>query len=1006
MIITCPNCNQECELDDEPAEGQHLLCPFCDVKFNYTPQNAAMDNLNNVANVIDAKSEEYISPIKTSCRREVTTKCPHCGTAYEVDESLEGDTCQCSVCNKDFVVNVMQFVEVSGEHFSALTDYEKEESKAYVSDKLVEEMDKTTKAGNMQDTEIETVESGKPLLFKMKTILITIRKKIIAWWKNGEKGRHLFFSKVKVTASSAKDKTVLLWNCGAKGRVAILGVATLLALSIALPLILQRSAKEDYELGLRYRDCQGVTGNYAKYLRLCRKSAEAGYANAQNWLGTRYYLGIDAAKNKDEAIKWYRMAAGQGHARSMFELGLCYEEKGVLQDKGEADKWFHKAVEAWRVDAERGDAEAQYEIGRCYGNGRGVAKDTDECLKWYFKSAEQGHVEALTGLGSKYKYGWGVVENKDESEKRYRRAAEIIRNAAEQGEAKAQYMLGQCYSIGEGVSADRNEAIKWYRKAAEQGYVLAQMEMADAYEEMADAYENKDKKESMRWLRKAAEQGYAKAQFELGRCYAKGKGVAKSMEKAAAWYRKASDQGLAEAQWSLGSCYHLGAGVSKNATEGVKWLKEAALQGLGVAQLHLGLCYEYGDGVSRDWIEAARWYQKAAVQDIAEAQYQLGLIYMRYGGTANDKKEAIKWLRKASAQGHEKAQEFNAIAEGVDVAATPNNADVNSRVKVDPVKQNTGRQNVSGEQSQRRSRRGYNGGESVRMGETLSSSSGHHIDNKLLMRLKDFTRQHRYRLEDVVSTGNAILSTSKVPAKAISGTPFYYHSPDNDMEFRKEVRAIVKSAQTLLSDLEANQTEILKGEFKPDHYIEYWHKDTTEIRKRRLFDKVWEEALYSPHLQRDANNRPLGKVLLSKVPDNMVFVVRDVSLGELRGGMNVYCVKLEVLAFGKKDYTLGIVWNGRECQIKRYVKLAKDTGALKGGTERLLVPTSHEDVAKWKKGDTVISKGWLNEWTIINAVRTYDNGGKEEYREIELSGEMFRSLQEWEEMNTHVSLGL
>ena len=313
---------------------------------------------------------------------------------------------------------------------------------------------------------------------------------------------------------------------------------------------------------------------------------------------------------------------------------------------------------------------------------------------------------------------------------------------------------------------------------------------------------------------------------------------------------------------------------------------------------------------------------------------------------------------------------------------------------------------MSGEQSQRRSRRGYNGGESVRTGETLSSSSGNHIDNKLLMRLKDFTRQHRYRLEDVVSTGNAILSTSKVPAEAISGTPFYYHSPDNDMEFRKEVRAIVKSAQTLLSDLEANQTEILKGEFKPDHYIEYWHKDTTEIRKRRLFDKVWEEALYSPHLQRDANNRPLGKVLLSKVPDNMVFVVRDVSLGELRGGMNVYCVELEVLAFGKKDYTLGIVWNGRECQTKRYVELAKDTGALKGGTERLLVPTSHEDVEKWKKGDTVISKGWLNEWTIINAVRTYDNGGKEEYREIKLSGEMFRSLQEWEEMNTHVSLGL
>jgi hypothetical protein len=103
------------------------------------------------------------------------------------------------VCNKDFVVNVVQFVEVSGEHSSTLTADEKEESKAYVSDNLAKEMDKATKAGNMQDTEIEIVESGKPLLFKVKTILITTKKKIIAWWKNGEEGRHLFFSKVKVS---------------------------------------------------------------------------------------------------------------------------------------------------------------------------------------------------------------------------------------------------------------------------------------------------------------------------------------------------------------------------------------------------------------------------------------------------------------------------------------------------------------------------------------------------------------------------------------------------------------------------------------------------------------------------------------------------------------------------------------------------------------------------------------------------------------------------------------
>lgn len=252
----------------------------------------------------------------------------------------------------------------------------------------------------------------------------------------------------------------------------------------------------------------------------------------------------------------------------------------------------------------------------------------------------------------------------------------------------------------------------------------------------------------------------------------------------------------------------------------------------------------------------------------------------------------------------------NAIADGVDVVPMPNNADVNHRVNVNLEQQRTKQQNVVGEQLQRRSRRGRAEGGPAR----TMASSDHHIDNKLLGQLKDL-KQHRYRLKEVVAVGSAILSTSKVPSEVISDTPFRYCGSDNDLKFKMEVRAIVKSAQTLLSDIEANQTEISEGEFKPDYYIEYWHKDTTDIRKRRLFDEVWEKALYSPHLQRDANNKPLGKVLHSKVPDNMVFVVSDVSLVELRGGVNVYCVELTALAFGEKK-----IIHSEECGMDARIK--------------------------------------------------------------------------------------
>lgn len=267
-------------------------------------------------------------------------------------------------------------------------------------------------------------------------------------------------------------------------------------------------------------------------------------------------------------------------------------------------------------------------------------------------------------------------------------------------------------------------------------------------------------------------------------------------------------------------------------------------------------------------------------------------------------------------------------------------------------------------------------------------------------------KQFRYSVKEVVLVGEAILSAFKISREALYDTPFHYYGSGNELELKKEVQAVVKSAQALSSDIEANKVEIPRGAFNPTDCVEYWHRNTTGIRKQRLFDEIWGKALYSPHLRHDANNNPLGKVLFSKIPNNMVFLVNDVSLVELRGGGNVYRVELAPLVFGEKDYTLGMVWNGRKCQTKRYVELAKRTGFLASRMMSLLVPTSYrnEDVETWRKGDMVTSRGWLNMWTITNAVRIYDNGEEEKIREIEMSGEIVRSLQDYKEMNPRVSL--
>ena len=37
MQLQCPHCGQECETEQELAVGQHVLCPFCNMKFSYRP---------------------------------------------------------------------------------------------------------------------------------------------------------------------------------------------------------------------------------------------------------------------------------------------------------------------------------------------------------------------------------------------------------------------------------------------------------------------------------------------------------------------------------------------------------------------------------------------------------------------------------------------------------------------------------------------------------------------------------------------------------------------------------------------------------------------------------------------------------------------------------------------------------------------------------------------------------------------------------------------------------
>ena len=55
-----------------------------------------------------------------------------------------------------------------------------------------------------------------------------------------------------------------------------------------------------------------------------------------------------------EAVRWYRLAAVQGHTDAQFNLGVMYVQGiGMTQDNARAPRWYRKAAEQNVADSQK-----------------------------------------------------------------------------------------------------------------------------------------------------------------------------------------------------------------------------------------------------------------------------------------------------------------------------------------------------------------------------------------------------------------------------------------------------------------------------------------------------------------------------------------------------------------------------------------------------------------------------------------------------------------------------
>ena len=109
-----------------------------------------------------------------------------------------------------------------------------------------------------------------------------------------------------------------------------------------------------------------------------------------------------------------------------------------------------------------GDRAAQHALALRYRDGKGVARNMTEALRWGHRAADQGHAEAMDFIGFLYFRGVEVPRNPD-------LAAGYFKAAAGQS-AQAAWNLGQCYFAAQGVPQDIPKALELWEQAAARGH--------------------------------------------------------------------------------------------------------------------------------------------------------------------------------------------------------------------------------------------------------------------------------------------------------------------------------------------------------------------------------------------------------------------------------------------------------------------------------------------------------------------------------------------------------
>ena len=130
-------------------------------------------------------------------------------------------------------------------------------------------------------------------------------------------------------------------------------------------------------------------------------------------------------------------------------------------------------IETLRSQAAGGDLKAQVALAVRYRDGKGIAKDNGEAMRWAHLAADGGDANAMDFIGSAFLRGSAIERNPVIALGYFKAAAAKSSQAA--------FNLGQCFFGAQGTEQDIPQALEYWKKAADAGHGRAAACAAMAY---------------------------------------------------------------------------------------------------------------------------------------------------------------------------------------------------------------------------------------------------------------------------------------------------------------------------------------------------------------------------------------------------------------------------------------------------------------------------------------------------------------------------------------------